>query len=87
MTQQQSRRGVLRAMDTAVAIASMMGLMAPAEARGSHGLHHASRAHHGRGGGSLASDRSHANDTYVNAATQDEDKVLDTKVKSICRGC
>jgi hypothetical protein len=77
-------------MATAVALASMMVMAAPAEARGGHGLHHASpahHAHHGGGGGSLASEPRPANDTYVDAATQEEDKVLDTKIKSICRGC
>ena len=67
-----------------------MMMIAPAAARAGHGVHHASNAHHakhGRGEASLARDRDHANDTYVNAATQEEDKVLDTKIKSICRGC
>jgi hypothetical protein len=62
-------------------------MTAPAEARGGHGPHHGSLAHHGQGGGAFASDRRHGNDTYVNEATQEEDKVLDTKIKSICRGC
>jgi hypothetical protein len=89
MTRRQSQRSALRATAAAVALLSMM-MTAPAEARGGHGLHRASpahHAHHGRDEGSFASDRRHANDTYVNAATQEEDKLLNTQIKSICRGC
>jgi hypothetical protein len=87
MTQRQSRRSVLRVTAAAVALVSMMVMTAPAEARGGHRLHHASGTHHGQAGASPANDRRHANDTYVNAATQEEDNVSDTKIKSICRGC
>jgi hypothetical protein len=67
----------------------------PAEARGGHGL---GRGFHGgqgihqathgaiHGGGS-AGDRRHANDDYVKAASAERDRLLNTQIKSICRGC
>jgi hypothetical protein len=68
-----------------------------ADARHAHGRggfgHHGLGLHGGRGarasagGAGLAADPRHANDTYVNAASQEEDKLLDTKIKNICRGC
>jgi hypothetical protein len=64
----------------------LVTMMAPAEARGGHGFHHGSGGGQ-RGEGSFASDRHHVNDAYVNAATQEEDKLLNTRIKSICRGC
>jgi hypothetical protein len=56
--------------------------MLPADARGGHG-----RGGHGMHGSQLAGDRRHGNDTYIKAASDDRDKLLDTKLKSICRGC
>jgi hypothetical protein len=67
-----------------------MALTAPVEARGGHGLHHGFGGHemHGRaGGGSFAGDRRHDNDGHVKAASDEEDKLLNTQIKSICRGC
>ncbi len=67
-----------------------MVMAASAEARGGHGFHHGFGGHevHGAdGGGSFASDRRHGNDAYVKAAAEEEDKLLNTKIKSICRGC
>ncbi len=66
-----------------------------ADARHAHGRgrfgHHGLGLYGGRGasagGAGLAADPRHANDTYVNAASQEEDKLLDTKIKNICRGC
>ncbi len=37
---------------------------------------------HGAGGG-----RRHGNDSYMKAASDDRDKLLNTQIKSICRGC
>lgn len=53
------------------------------------GLHssHAIGWHTAARGAGLAGDQQHANDTYVNAASEEEDKLLDTKIKSICHGC
>jgi hypothetical protein len=40
------------------------------------------------GGAQFASDdRRHGNDAYVNAASGETDKLLNSKLKSICRGC
>jgi hypothetical protein len=38
-------------------------------------------------GGSFAGDRRHGNDAYNKAASDEEDKLLNSKIKSICRGC
>lgn len=76
---------------TLAAAAIVASSIAPAAARGGGhgGFHHGlSGGYAMRGGsGSFAGDRRHANDTYVTAASKDLDKVLDTKIKSICRGC
>lgn len=75
---------------------TLLGLVAglPAvDARGHRGAVH---GHHGmggglgetsRGGGAFASDQRRASDDYVKAAAEEEDKLLDSKIKSICRGC
>lgn len=75
----------------------LMAMAAPAEARGGHGFghhgfHHGSGGHEirgndGDGSGSSAGDRRHGNDAYAKAASEEEDKLLNTKIKSICRGC
>ena len=62
----------------------------PATARTGH--HGGFGGHHGTGrgsthGGAFASDRRHANGEHVKAAAEEEDRLLDSKVKSICRGC
>jgi hypothetical protein len=58
----------------------------PADARGGHGF---DRGFGGRGvhGAGFAADRRHANDAYTRAASDERDKLLDTRIKSICRGC
>ncbi|MGA7999156.1 MAG: hypothetical protein WCA28_30200 [Bradyrhizobium sp.] len=63
----------------------------PAAARGGHGL----GGHgfgHGFGGHSMhaaefAGGRRHGNDAYTRAASEERDRLLDTQIKSICRGC
>jgi hypothetical protein len=57
-----------------------------ADARGVHGFGR------GFGGGSMhgaqfAGDRRHGNDAYTDAASDETDKLLNSKLKSICRGC
>jgi hypothetical protein len=67
-----------------------MALAAPAEARGGRGFHHGPGSHEmngSDGGGAFAGNRRHGNDAYVRAASEEEDKLLNTKIKSICRGC
>jgi hypothetical protein len=76
-----------------VLMLALLGLVTappPADARSGH--HGGIGGRHGMGGGGMrggafASDQRHANDDYVKAAEQEEDKLLDSKIKSICRGC
>jgi hypothetical protein len=74
----------------ALALLGLVSALAPAEARSGHhgglGGRHGMRGA-GMRGGNLASDPRHANDDYVKAAAEEEDKLLDSKIKSICRGC
>ncbi len=61
----------------------------PAHARivNGHGIHGA-RGHAMRGGaGTFAGDGHQADDTSTKAAAEQEDRLLDNKLKSICRGC
>jgi hypothetical protein len=52
--------------------------------RGTHSL----RGHATRGGaGTFAGDGHHADDASTKAAAEQEDRLLDNKLKSICRGC
>ncbi len=67
-----------------------IAVSAPAEARGDHGFHHGHSSHESHaseGNGSRASDRHHRNDAYAKAASEEADELLNTKIKSICRGC
>lgn len=64
---------------------------APADARGGHG-HGGGHSHgmHAGGtmrGGGFASDKRHGDDAYTKAASDEEDRLLNSKLKSICRGC
>lgn len=54
----------------------------PAEARGGHGF--GERGAHESG---FAGGRRRGNDNYIKAASQEREKLLNTKLKSICRGC
>jgi hypothetical protein len=38
-------------------------------------------------GAPFANDRRHGNDAYVKPASEERNKLLTTKIKSICRGC
>ena len=64
--------------------------MPPADARGGHGhgggLHGMHAGGTSRGGG-FAADKRHADDPYTKAASDEEDRLLNSKLKSICRGC
>jgi hypothetical protein len=44
-------------------------------------------AGHGMHGAPFAGDRRHANDTYIKAASEERDRLLNAQIKSICRGC
>jgi len=54
----------------------------PAEARGGHGF-----GERGTHGSEFAGGRRRGNDNYVKAASEEREKLLNTKLKSICRGC
>jgi hypothetical protein len=62
----------------------------PAGARGhgfgGHGFDHGSGGH-AMHGAEFAGDRRHGNDAYIKAASEERDRLLDTAIKSICRGC
>ncbi|HWL20407.1 MAG TPA: hypothetical protein VNS33_12105 [Bradyrhizobium sp.] len=71
----------------AIALAALVASCAhSAEARGRHGF---GRGGHGVHGAHFTSDRRHrhGNDAYAKAASEETDKLLKTKIKSICRGC
>ncbi|MCC8970655.1 hypothetical protein H8B01_09310, partial [Bradyrhizobium sp. Cham227] len=53
-----------------------------------HG-HGGGHAMHGgaNGAGGFAEDRRHGNDAFTKAASDEEDRLLNSKLKSICRGC
>jgi hypothetical protein len=70
----------------ALGLTILIGFAASAQARGGGGHAHeaAEWSEHGaRSGGG----RRHGNDNYMKAASQERDKLLSTKLKSICRGC
>jgi hypothetical protein len=64
----------------------VMTLTLAADARGGHGLGRGFGGH-GMHGPQFSGDRRHGNDTYIKAASDDRDKLLNAKLKSICRGC
>jgi hypothetical protein len=92
MQYQQAKFSRSRAARVITAVASILilsiAVAAPAEARGGHGFHHGHSGHDrhgGDGGGSFAGNR--RDDAYAKAASEEEDKLLNTKIKSICSGC
>lgn len=48
-----------------------------------HGMHGGGAT----GAGAFAADKRHADDPYIKAASDEEDRLLNSKLKSICRGC
>ncbi len=54
----------------------------PAEARGGRGF-----SERGAHGSEFAGGRRRGNDNYVKAASEEREKLLNSKLKSICRGC
>jgi hypothetical protein len=70
---------------TAVFVAAVLAILtASAEARG--GGHGFSRGLSGHGA-PFAGGHRHGNDAYIKAASDERDKLLTTRLKSICRGC
>jgi hypothetical protein len=83
----------LGTLATVIGLATMllMSGTSPSLARGDHSAGHSAGGQRGmRDGGSSASfagGRRHGNDAYTKAASEERDRLLDTKIKSICRGC
>lgn len=80
----------MRSVTTAVYFALVMAASVPADARCGRG--HSGFGMHGSGGRAggaeaFSRDRRHANDENVKAASEERDRLLDRKLKSICRGC
>lgn len=72
------------ARSVVIAVALVVPVLAalPAEARGGHGF-----GERGAHGSEFAGGRRRGNDNYVKAASQEREKLLNTKLKGICRGC
>jgi hypothetical protein len=71
---------------TFVSLVFVAALTHAVEARGGHGFGRGFGGH-GMHGTASAGDRRHGNDAYTKAASDEEDKLLAGKLKSICRGC
>ena len=56
--------------------------MLPADARGGHGF-----GERGRHEAEFAGGHRHGNDSYIKAASDEREKLLNSRLKSICRGC
>jgi hypothetical protein len=75
----------------AVSLALLAACTLSAQARGGHGF--SGHGFEGHGfedrelGRQFAGGRRHGNDSYIKAASEEREKLLDTKLKSICRGC
>lgn len=75
-----------------LALTMLAATMAAAGARGGHGGHsgfhmHGMRVGAAGGAGAFTTDKRHADDPYTKAASEEEDRLLNNKLKSICRGC
>jgi hypothetical protein len=69
---------------TATAVMLFAGSAATAEA---HGGRHGSPQVETEAGVHLAAGRRHGNDAYIKAASENREKLLNSKLKDICRGC
>ncbi|WP_146686345.1 hypothetical protein [Bradyrhizobium canariense] len=69
-----------------LSLAFLVALTPSADARGGHG---SGRALGGGGlhGAQFAGGHRHGNDDYIKAASEERDRLLNTQIKSICRGC
>jgi hypothetical protein len=83
LTSPEAARSAAIALSLATAL--LISCALPADARGFHGGH--GFGGHGMRGAPFAGDRRHGDDAYVKAASDERDKLLNTKIKSICRGC
>ncbi|MCP3414579.1 hypothetical protein NLM16_10740 [Bradyrhizobium brasilense] len=80
----------MRTITTVALLTLVAAAMPPVDARGGHGDGggHSHGMHGGaNGAGGCAEDKRHGNDAYTKAASDEEDRLLNSKLKSICRGC
>jgi len=84
----RSAFSALLAAGLATALLTMSTLSADARGHGfgGHGMGHGVGGH-GMHAAEFAGGRRHGNDTYINAASEERDRLLDKEIKSICRGC
>jgi hypothetical protein len=69
----------------AIGLAALIATCAhSAQARGGHGF---GRGGHGPHRAQFAGDRSHGNNAYAKAASDERERLLTNRIKSICRGC
>lgn len=96
MTNPGKRLGMMRAAFSSLAAALLAATLVtistfPADARGGHGFggHGSRHGFGGRGmhGAEFSGGRRHGNDAYAKAASGEIDRLLNTRIKSICRGC
>jgi hypothetical protein len=80
---ERTRRTLVAA---SLGLSSLMVLTLDANARGGHGAVHGLGGH-GMHGEQFAGGRRRGNDNYVKAASEERDRLLNTQIKSICRGC
>ncbi|MGN8548526.1 hypothetical protein ACQPTN_29020 [Bradyrhizobium sp. 13971] len=80
----------MRTITTVGLLLALLAVAMPAaDARHGHG-HGGGHAMHvggATGAGVFADDKRHGNDPYTKAASDEEDRLLNSKLKSICRGC
>jgi hypothetical protein len=69
--------------------ACLIALTVSAVARGGHETGHdfASNGPGGPHSAPLAAGHRHGNDSHIKAASEERDRLLNTQLKSICRGC
>lgn len=71
-----------------VGAAALAAFTLPVHARGGgHGFRGSYGGHGGLHGAQFAAGGRHGNDPYIKAASDERDKLLNTKLKNICRGC
>jgi hypothetical protein len=91
MTPRQKQFWTARTPQFAVVTATLglvflAALTFSADARGIHGVGREFGSH-GTHRPQFSGDRRRGNDAYTKAASDERDKLLTTKLKSICRGC
>ena len=86
MMHRQQWFDMARMTGIAAAMALLTASIPRAVARGGHGMN-GEFASHGEHSAEFAGGHRHGNDSYIKAASDERDKLLTTKLKSICRGC